>query len=166
MDDTQGPKKKKLAGLIILGGLWIISSLGHMRALSDYAWYKYCVGHQYLPSALIPVRYFISWAQRFLGLTVGIGLVAHRRWAARTAVFLSAFDILAVYWRYPYQAFKNQSVVWDQRFGGMTAKFGYPDIHFSSYVLQAVVLTCVLDVAFFSFVLYYLTRPYVKQRLV
>ncbi len=159
-------KKTKLIGLICIGILWIVGSLGQMRVLTSFEWYQYCLSNQNLPAWLISFRYLISWTQRILGITVGVGLIAHRRWAATMAIFLSIFDIAAVYWRYPYQAFKNQSIVWDQRYGGMMAKFGYLDIHFSSYVMHAVILTYIVDILFFSFVLYYLTRPYVKERLI
>src|SRR5690349_37114 len=101
-------KRKKLKGLIILGVLWILSSLAAMRVLSSYEWYQYCLSNQGLPAWLISFRYLVSWTQRFLGITVGVGLIAHRRWAAKIAIFLSVFDILAVYWRYPYGSFKNQ----------------------------------------------------------
>lgn len=156
-------ENKKLLGLVILGSLFIMSSLAHIRVLANYDWYKYCVGD--LPQTLISIRYFMSWTQRILGITMGAGLIAGRRWAAQLAIFLSIFDILTVYWRYPYESFKRQAVVWDDLYGGWIAGAGFPDIHFSSYALHATVLSCVLDVLFFSFVLYYLTRPHVQKYL-
>lgn len=164
MNNGLPEKRKKSSGLIIIGSILIIGALIHMNALTNHEWYKYCVA--YLPPALISIRYVISWAQRFWGVIAGVGLMAHRRWAANMAIYLSIFNILSVYWKYPYQSFQNQSIVWDERWGGMFAGFGYPRVHFSSYVLPTVCTAYVLDFLFFGFTIYYLSRPDIQKKLI
>ena len=155
--------QQKLWGLKVLGFVFIISSLAQIRVIANYDWYQFCVS--YLPPETIFIRYIISWAQRIIGLSIGAGLIAHRRWAAQLAIYLSVFEVMFAYWKYPYESFKIQCAVWDKQYGWMIKQAGFPKIHFSSYVIYDVVFSCVLHVLFFGFVLYYLTRPYVKERL-
>jgi hypothetical protein len=164
MDNGQPQKRKKLVGLIVIGSCLIIGALIQLSAIVNYQQYKYYLDD--LPPLALFIRYVISCGQRFLGIISGVGLIAHRRWAAKTAIFLSVLNILAVYWRYPYRSFEKQSMSWDRQWGVMLERLGCPGCHFSSYILPGVIATCILDVLFFSFILYYLTRPHVRERLI
>ena len=161
MDREQPVKKKKLIGVI--GGIFVFGAFMTLCALPNYDWYKYCLSD--FDPAWIPLRYAVSWAQRLVGLIAGFGLIAHRRWAAQIVVYLSIFNILTVYWKYPYQSFIKQSIILNRDLGGMFAGIGVPEVNFTSHVMAAVVSAYLIDFLFFGFVVFYLTRPQVKETL-
>ena len=148
----------------MLGFLWVVSSLIQMTSLVDYARYQY-IFHDNLSYSLIFWRYIGSWAQRFLGLAAGFGLMYHRRWAAVVVNILSVYSILIVFWKHPYEAVKNHCVLLDKQLGWIFTSHGYTGIHFISYVGATANLLRALDVLFFGFMLYYLSRLHIKARL-
>jgi hypothetical protein len=64
--------------------------------------------------------------------------------------------MVTTYWKHPYQAFYQQAI-WMQEHMGLWG------VKVIDYMPQLIVLACVIDVVIFGFVIYYLTRPKVKE---
>lgn len=152
-------------GIIIVGVLWVLSSLGQMITLCDWAWYQYTFSNQHLSDVMILVRYIGSWLQRILGLVGGMGLILQRRWAAKLVVFVSLFNIITVYGKHPYEAFVKQVAVFEQRYVGLFSQWGLEHMSVPTIARYVTITSCVVDVAAFGFFAYYLTRPRVKACL-
>lgn len=146
----------------IFGILLSLSSLVHMDKLaSDTQWYANI--YSYLPPQLIVARYCFSWLQRIIGLLVGVGLLARKEIARKIVIVIGCFTILTIYWKHPYPAFKIHTQYLNKRFGYIVARTG-TKLTFSSIALPAVILYCIGEIIFWSILVYFFTRPSVKNQ--
>jgi hypothetical protein len=150
-------------GIVILSILWTTSSVYQILILINWPGYQHTFGFQYLPASWVLIRYIGSLVQRILGLMAGLGLAGYRRWAAQTIIILSIFNIVTVFWKHPYEAFRNVSFALVPRV--VTETLEQVNIPFSSFLWLVVVLVWVLNELYFGFMIYYLTRPHIKSQL-
>ena len=141
---------RKQIGVVIIGILWIAASLNRIIVVSNWPEYQHMFGYHYLPAAWVLIRYIGSLTQKVLGLIAGFGLVARQRWAAQTIIILSALNIVTVFWKHPYEAFRNASL-------GLAPK--------AEIVWFAVAMVWALNEVLFGLMIYYLTRPQIKAQL-
>jgi len=150
-------------GIVIISILWVASSLFQIWVLFNWQGYQHLFGNQYLPASWLLIRYTGSWIQRILGLIAGLGLWERRRWAAKIIIFLSVFNVVTVFWKHPYEAFRNASLGLVPQ--SVIIKLTQAHIPFSSLLWFVVVLVWVMNELFFGFIIYYLTRPHLTSQL-
>lgn len=153
---------RKPKGIIIFGILLIVSSLIHIRTLivaRNWYWNNF----SYMPPIWILTRFLFSWLQRFLGLTAGIGILYQKNWCRRLAIAISWFTIFVLYWKHPYQAFLNHTRYLDQHLDYLLKIIGCPEISFSALTVSAIIAHYCLDILFCGSLIYYFTRPQVKN---
>ena len=81
-------------GIKIFAWLIILSSLGQMMTLGDFAHYQYLF--QDLPDHLIPKRYALSWCLRIAGLLAGIGILYFWEIARKIVILIFVVTIAGV----------------------------------------------------------------------
>ena len=164
-------KQKLPRGVLVFGVLFIVSSLMHIQALIfNFHWYFDI--YSYWPKWLILIRYLFSWFQRILGLVTAIGILRLKNIFRRIAIAIGVFTILTVYWKHPYAAFKNHAETLDRIFANTgfnelisrAAEIGLHIKSFAELALAAVIGHAILDIIFCGSLIYYLTRPAVKEK--
>lgn len=153
--------RKNNARLIIavIGILYIIGPLIHMNTLiTQKDWYFSLYSH--LPPWLTMARYSFSWLQRILAITAAIGLFYHKEICRKLLLALCSFTILTIYWKHPYEAFLKSNRLLDDQFGYLISG---ARMTFESLTPYSIVAHSILNVAFCGAVIYFLTRPQVKE---
>lgn len=162
MENSRVPKRKRPIGLFIFGWLLILSSLVHLHTyIFGYVWL--CKIFDYWPSWLVNTRYCFSIVQRIAGLVAGIGLLYGNKVSRQIAMVIAIFTILTLYWKHPYQAFLNHCQMLDQQFSGIFTSQHIWNMSFVRLCIPALITHCLLDILFCGSLLYYLTRPSVKE---
>jgi hypothetical protein len=156
--------RRRSIGVTVFSFLLIASSIMHVHKLIvDVAWYADT--YSYMPAWMILLRYSFSWLQRVLGILAAVGLLALNDAARKLAIAIGIFTILTVYWKHPYIAYKAHAEFLDDRFGLLFHQLGAPaGFKISSYTMAAVVLNGSLDVIFCATLIYFLTRPVVRDQ--
>lgn len=155
-------RRKKLKGVIIFAFLLIASSIVHINTLifaRDWYWHNY----SYLSSTLILTRYLFSWSLRILGLVAAIGILRLRNSCRWLAIAIGCFTVLTLYWKHPYQAFLIHARYLDQNLGFIFKQAGHPEISFAALTVLAIITHYVLDIIFWWFLIFYLTRLSVRK---
>src|SRR3989338_7709932 len=157
-------KTRKLPrGVIVLGLFIVFSSIVHMHKLIvDRAWYQDIYG--YLPPWLVESRYVFSWVQRAAGFMAAAGLLWGKNVCRLLIIFIGWFTIFFVFWKHPYRAFQNHAHYLDKQpvIHSLFDHLGVPDFTVASVVWPALVVYYFLEIIFWGWVIYYLTRPGVK----
>ncbi len=149
--------KTMLAGAKFFGLLYVIGSLLHMGKLVDDAeWYF--ATYAYLPAWLTTARYGFSWFQRVAGLLAGILTLLRLELGRKLFIWIGLFTITTVYWKHPYVAVLRHAGTMKTQYPAVFA-----DIPLDSIALSATVGLMLSDVIFQGIVIYYFTRPYVKE---
>ena len=164
VDHVPAARSARPLGVMVFGFLLILSSLVHMHTLIVARGEYYSAVFGYWPHWLMTLRYFFSWAQRIAGLMAGVGILYLKDIFRKLAILIGCFSVVTIYWKHPYQAFKNHAVYLDQHLGVYLRNFGYPNVTFAQYTLAALIVQYLLDFIFFGSMIYYLTRPAVKAR--
>jgi hypothetical protein len=150
-------------GVIFFSVSILLTSLMHMHKLiveRDFAFFAF----SYWPHWLFMIRYCFSFGMRILGLTAAVGMLRLKEISRKIMLGISWFTILTIYWKHPYEGFKNHTAYLDEHFGYLLADYGFPQFTFSQFTKAAMVGTIAWDLFFFSLMIYYLTRPAVKAR--
>lgn len=154
--------RKATFGIILFGTLLIITSFLQLVTLSDLEHYKWLF--QQLPQRSIMLRYFFSMLARILGLIAGLGIIYRKDFSRKIALFLSIAVICTVYWKHPLVAVERHSqpiidavfeVVGEQRL--ITPHLKKLIAPISMIGLYAI------DISFSVALIYYFTRPRVKE---
>jgi hypothetical protein len=155
-------------GVKIYGHLIMIMSMIHVLGLLSFAmkWDFYVFTYQFYPEWLLPIRYAFSWFQRIVGMTIGIGLLYYKELFRKLALILFSFAILTLPWKHPYQGFYNAAHYLDiycaDYIQSLERSYG-PGLTFVSQIRVALIFYYIVDFVFASSLLYYLTRPKVKD---
>ncbi len=152
---------QKPLGIAVFGVLLILSSLLHIHKLIVEL-QDYVDIYSYLPAGWIVSRYAFSWAQRIVGILVGVGLLGKKEIARKIFLALSCFTILALYWKHPYAGVKQHCDLMQEQLSGLLSPFGIRDA--SSFMAPCVMAGLwIQDIIFFGTALYYFTRPAVRR---
>jgi hypothetical protein len=156
--EQQGLSPKTIVTIIAV--LYIIGPLIHINTLiSQKDWYFSL--YSYMPQWLLVTRYSFSWLQRILALTAAIGILYYRDLYRKLLIALCSFTILTVYWKHPYEAFHAHTKNLDAQFGYLLK--GAPGLTFESLTVVSIIAHCLVNIAFSGTVIYFLTRPRVKN---
>jgi hypothetical protein len=159
--------KKRSKGVTIFGILLIVSSLWELKNLADFNYYLFLF--QQLPEQAIRVRYFGSITLRMLGLVSGIGILGLRNIFRKIAISLNWFTILTIYWKHPIYTLRNiykgylEQIVNIMVFTKYGPNFPIDRIYEKSLLVASTFLN-VVDLVFAFSLIYFFTRPTVKQQ--
>lgn len=149
--------KKRPLGVIIFGILLIVSAWERLPWLNFhfYIWY-----FQPLPEKIILARYIISVLMGIVELASGIGILFLKNIFRRCALFLAFFSILTIYWKHPHFVF--QKIV-KEIIDASYTKTPLNESVISSIAWTAVKIASVVTFVFSICLIYYFTRPKIKE---
>ncbi|MGE0268553.1 MAG: hypothetical protein AB7S78_08885 [Candidatus Omnitrophota bacterium] len=158
--------QKKLQGVTLFSVLLIVYSLWQLALILDFPRYKYIF--QFLPDTSLLIRFSGSITLRILTIILAAGILSYKNRFRKALIFLSIYNILTVYWKHPYEAFVN----WDRYYQISPEKIntliyrilGNMAIDYQTIKIISVAAACISDVLFYGAIIYYFTRPPVKQR--
>lgn len=150
-------QKTQLIGVIIIGNTLIILAVLQMIVLLFKA-SVYLGGNDYQPYWTLIAKYIYFWIICLLGIISGIGLLTYKKISCQLALIVAILTIVTFLGTNPYQSLKRQirvlsGVVVEQQFNKnkLIASVGMFTVNFGGFL-------------FYSFTLFYLTRPRVKVR--
>ncbi len=150
---------------MIFGIVLIVSSLIQVADWLTPRYYNYYKDiFQPLPQELIRLRYLISCVRRLSGLVVGIGVLCNKDIFRKLLIFISWFTLLTLYWKHPFFAVQNHARYVLKQMSGIAGSCGFVTLP-SERFLTAVSLAGLyaIDIVFSALVIYYFTRPSIKE---
>jgi hypothetical protein len=105
---------------------------------------------------LIQVRFIISWLFKICGLICGVGVMFLQERFRKMLIWLSYFSIATIFLRYTYGSFLIYCTPTYHE-SGMTG------MSLQTFTWINVLVRWLMDAGFSAVVIYYLTRPGVKQ---
>jgi hypothetical protein len=162
MNNSRVSERKRPIGIFIFGGLFVISSFVQMLAHSfGYVWYREVFN--YLPAWLFNIRYCFFLVQYILGISAGIGLLQGNKICRKIVVVIAVFTITTLYWKYDYPSFLNHCQMLDVLYGDIFRARRLWHLSFVRLCTPALMTQCLLEISFLGALLYYLTRPSIKE---
>ncbi len=163
MNKNDSLPQKLPIGLVIFGCLLILISFFHMMGLAfGYSWM--CGIYNYWPQWLVDIRYCLSWFQRILEISAGIGLLLGSKVFRRIAIALAIFAIATLYWEHHYPGFlKICQMLDDSNIGGIFRAHHLWQWSFVKLSRVLLIIQCFMDIIFYGLLLVYLTRPSIKK---
>ena len=156
---------KKALSVKIIVVLLIISSLQQMfHLLLGREWYGELFA--YMPPWLVNVRYAFSWAQRVVGISCAFGLWHYKEIFRKITLGWGVFVIATLPWKHTFAGFMNAAEYAGDKVAKRMAELTavYPNITIEQLTIAAMVVMCLMDIAFWTFVFYVLTRPHIKNQ--
>ena len=140
MNDVNISMRKRPVGIFIFGWLLIVCSIYNMMkyAFGGYTWL--CETFNYWPHWLIDFRYVVSWIQRLMQLTAGIGFLSGNKTSRKIAVAVAIFTITTIFWRLDYPAELNHCRKLDQLCGGMFSQLGIENLSFERLCIPSLII--------------------------
>jgi hypothetical protein len=158
MDKTGVEAKGKITrGIIICAILVVTYSFLGMPFDSFSSYYN---KFRPSPQNLIFIRYLFSIALRLAVLISGIGILFRKHIFRKIIVFISFFTIATVYWKHPAICFKRV-LLWRIAQGAVSADI-IPRINILSWICVAI--CSIIDISVCLCLIYYLTRPKVREQ--
>lgn len=154
-------EKKRSIGVTIFGILFILGSLFQMLGLK-VADYKFMF--QPLPEKIILIRYFISVAVLILGVITGIGLLRLKNIFRKMALFLGFFTLYTYILESPFFVFKNMPEYVEQQFISIASTGAIPESIIYAILWTSIIVSLVIDFGFAGGLIYFFTRPKVKEQ--
>jgi hypothetical protein len=156
-------KPKPAIGIIIFGIFLVITSFLQIQKFSSFNNYR--IIFQHLPDNLIIVRYFISIGLRILGFIAGCGLLFRKEFARKLSIYLAIFTICTIYWKHPYPVVANSCrIVYYTMYNSSGATQFVLPAEVKTVTLLALIVFYLIDIIFFSVLIYYFTRPRVREQ--
>ncbi|MGA2775646.1 MAG: hypothetical protein ABSE81_06265 [Candidatus Omnitrophota bacterium] len=154
-------EKKRSVGIIVFGILMILGSLVQLPVgISSYS-----VLLKPLPESVIIVRDCIMKLLLILGAISGVGILWLKDIFRKIAVFLSVLVILDYIIQLPFFVLKNIPDFIHQQTIKTTAMNPTISQHFHSSLLwTSAILAWAIDIGFAICVIYFFTRPKVKDQ--
>jgi len=158
MDKTAvGAKEKITRGIIICAILVITYSFLGMPSGSFSSYYD---NFRPSPPNLIFMRYLFSIALRLAMLICGIGILFRKNIFRKATIFIGFFTIATACWKHPPICFK---IIFLKGIGqGMFSADIIPRINILSWICVAI--CSIIDISICLCLIYYLTRPKVKEQ--
>ncbi|MCX5700455.1 MAG: hypothetical protein NTZ63_02800 [Candidatus Omnitrophica bacterium] len=151
-------EKKRSKGIIIFSILICSYALWDLNTYSDFRHYAFLF--QPLPERIILVRYFFSIFLRIVLVITGIGILFLNEYFRRIILFISFFTVATIYWKHPVICFKNIVMNLVAR-GAFTSDVTLtPD----TVIWILIVINYIIDISFALCLIYFFTRPQVKEQ--
>ena len=161
--------QKRIKGLRCIWILGIIIILYILKDLPGIIKFK----HYHLffilnyPEKFIIIRYCFSVALRiFLTVSV-IGLFLKKDIFRRALIFFSFFNVFTLYWKHPIFVFEK---IINEIFGKLIAINAYSSYalmkNYDRILYSALAVIYIVDILFSLSLIYFLTRPYVKEHFI
>lgn len=158
--------QKKLPGVTLVAVLLFIYSLCQLTMIFGFERYQFVF--QFLPEGTVKIRFVGSIILRVLTILTAVGILFYKDIFRKTLLYISAYNMIVVYWKHPYQAFVN----WDRYYQLNPEKIndmiyqitGSMVIDYPTIKWISVAAACLSDLIFFGAIIYYFTRPSVKQK--
>ncbi len=146
--------KKRPVGVIVLGVLFILTSLDSLRLMPGYDLYRQ-VNHD-CPNAWLLIRFAGSYIFRLVGLFGGIGLLCLNDPVRRFLIGFSWYCLLTLPLRHTYSAQFFYSEPLYRQNGSMFS--------LEVFTWIAVIVRWLIDGVFSAAVIFYLSRAKVRER--
>ena len=160
-------KRRFPVGIWVFGIILILDSLSqlYLKLLKPgyYSWYSRIF--QPLPEQAIFLRYLISILFRMLGLTACIGILLRKEILRKFTLLMCCLTIISAYWKHPFYALDKHSRAIIETISQSTGHHALTSLAYIR-VIEISSLACLyaLDIGLPALMLYYFTRPYVKER--
>lgn len=156
-------KQIPAAGIILFGVFLIITSFLQIQKFSSFNNYRSIFAH--LPDNWINVRYIISISLRILGFVIGCGLLFRKEFARKLAIYLAIFTICTIYWKHPYEVVANSCrIIYYTMYNQSGATQFVLPAEVKTVTWLALIVFYLIDIVFFSVLIYYFTRPRIKEQ--
>ena len=160
-------KKKFALGITLFGLYFFVDSFFQLYAKlltpNYYSWYSTIF--QPAPEKTIFLRYLFSILYRIFELALGIGIFRRQEIFRKFALFFSWFTISIIYWKHPFDALINHSQIIGKNIQPIV---GSCQVTSPAYInmIARISLWCVytMDIGISALVIYYFTRPYIKEQ--
>ena len=157
MDKTGAEVKRKISRGVIICGILVIEYSFLSRPGSFSSYYD---RFRPAPENLIFIRYLFSIGLRLALFISGIGILFLKNIFRKIAIFVSLFTIATVYWKHPAIIFKR--ILWGKIRQGMLSTALIPKINMLTWICVAI--SSIIDITVCLCLIYYLTRPEVKEQ--
>lgn len=151
-------QKKMSKGIIIFSILICLLSLWDFKTNISFSRYYHLL--QPLSEKLILLRYVFSLSLRIVLFISGIGVLFLKDIFRKIILFISFFTIATIYWKHPMICFRN--VV-----DSLSAQGAFtPDVPLTPNALIWILfaINYAIDIGFSLCLIYYFTRPRVKEQ--
>ena len=140
---------KKPFGVLVLGGILIITSLDLLRHMPSYSLYT-LINHEW-PKSIIGIRFVGSYVFRLIGLAMGIGVLFLNNNARKFLIGFSYYCIITLPLRHTYSAqlFFSQQIY--HQYGSVFS--------LQVFTWLAVIIRWFIDGIFSLILIYYFSRP-------
>lgn len=154
-------KKKRSIGVMIFGILMILGALiqlpGNLEMLKLLS--------NPLPEIIVVGRYYLIKLLLILGIAAGVGILCLKNIFRKIALFTSAFVIFDYLIELPFFALRNIPNFIEQQVKEIIAKSPMiPASALSSILWTTIVMSWIIDFGFSLCVIYFFTRPKVKEQ--
>jgi len=141
---------KRPIGIIIFGGLLIVTSIYELCHIPAYSDYK--IINKEFPDKIIIIRFFVSYLLRMIGLACGVGVICLNEHFRKILIGLSYFSIFTIYLRHTYNGFLMYVTP-------LYYQNHVTDFSLQAFTWMAVMISWGIEVSFCLAVIYYFTRP-------
>ena len=112
------------------------------------------------PENLIFIRYLFSVGLRLALFISGIGILFRKDIFRKIIIFISFFTIATVYWKHPVIVFER--ILWWKIMQGTLPADIIPKINMVAW--SCVVTSSIIDIVVCLCLIYYLTRPKIREQ--
>jgi hypothetical protein len=148
--------KKSLLGITIGAALIIAGAVYDLFKFTDWPYYQFTF--QDWPERVILARYVFSLLWRVILLATGIGLVYLKDWARKVIILLAGLQIVGIFLKHPLGVFKHLALFNQQEVLPQSLDLIYP-----LQPLLMMVFFSVFDITISVLIIYYFSRPNVKE---
>ncbi|MBF0571106.1 MAG: hypothetical protein HQL12_04475 [Candidatus Omnitrophica bacterium] len=141
---------KRPIGIVIFGGLLIITSIYELYHIPSYSGYKFV--NREFPERIIAVRYYVSYILRVFGLACGAGVICLNDNFRKILIGLCYFSISTIYLRHTYKGFLNYTT-------SAYYQNNVTDFSLQAFTWMAVIVSWSVEVSFCLAAIYYFSRP-------
>lgn len=155
-------KDKKPRGIKVFGILIIATSLFQLRHLLNFNYYTWLFNP--IPENFILIRYFFSVLARIIGLIAGAGILFHKDLFRKIALLLFAVIPCITYWKHPFFAvYKHSQATANVVFKSFCVSCLLTPAMIKSIAIASMLILYITDIGFSVCLIYYFTRPKIKQ---
>ena len=170
--------KRESLLITLLAILLIYAALYKLLGFLDFDYYQFMF-QQFSPRWIL-VRYFLSVSTRLIIILAALGIFFRNNHCRRLVLLLTIVSVLTIYWKHPFFVFKNISILTEYEagfnqlpVGTITQGLPFPQFpkDLRSYHLKypmfpwfSMAFYDTIDLIFSFFLIYFLTRPLVKEQ--
>jgi hypothetical protein len=151
-------KNRISKGIVIFSILILLRSIWDLNIYISFSHYRSLF--YFLPEKVLLIRYVFSVALRIALFVSGAGILFRRDIFRKILLFISFFTIATIYWKHPVACFRNIVM-------SLIAQGAFPAdlIPMSDTIIWALVaVNYAIDIGFSLCLIYYFTRPKVREQ--